>query len=200
MKVVRATHPTKMHLLDTAVSLIDEFGAQGFTVEQLLEKSTISKGSLYHHFEDFSDVIVQAQMVRFSQYVAEDIELLTTVMVNTTSRDDLIARLELVTRTSHDPKRAPRRFDRAAIIASVQYSEKGRAQLAIAQQHLTDAISDLVRELQERQFVDAAIDPKSLSTFIQAYSLGLILNDVTAEPVDHEVWLAFIGRMVSGLI
>ena len=200
MKVVRATHPTKMHLLDTAVGLIDEFGAQGFTVEQLLEKSTISKGSLYHHFEDFSDVIVQAQMVRFSQYVAEDIELLTTVMVNTTSREDLIARLELVTRTSHDPERAPRRFDRAAIIASVQYSEKGRAQLAIAQQQLTDAISDLVRELQERQFVDAAIDPKSLSTFIQAYSLGLILNDVTAEPVDHEVWLAFIGRMVSGLI
>ena len=197
---VRATHPTKMHLLDTAVSLIDEFGAQGFTVEQLLEKSTISKGSLYHHFEDFSDVIVQAQVARFSQYVAEDIELLTSVIVNTTSREDLIARLELVTRASHDPERSPRRFDRAAIIASVQYSEKGRAQLSVAQQQLTDAIADLVRELQERQFVDAGIDAKSLSTFIQAYSLGLVLNDITAEPVDHEVWLAFIGRMVRGLI
>ena len=197
---VRATHPTKMHLLDTAVSLIDEFGAQGFTVEQLLEKSTISKGSLYHHFEDFSDVIVQAQVVRFSQYVAEDIEQLTSVMMNTTSREDLIVRLDLVTRASHAPDRAPRRFDRAAIIASVQYSEKGRAQLSVAQQHLTDAISDVIRELQERQLIDAAIDPRSLSTFIQAYSLGLVLNDVTAEPVDHEAWLALIGRMVRGLI
>ncbi len=197
---VRATHPTKMHLLDTAVSLIDEFGAQGFTVEQLLEKSTISKGSLYHHFEDFSDVIVQAQVVRFSQYVAEDIEQLTSVMMNTTSREDLIVRLDLVTRASHAPDRAPRRFDRAAIIASVQYSEKGRAQLSVAQQHLTDAISDVIRELQERQLIDAAIDPRSLSTFIQAYSLGLVLNDVTAEPVDHEAWIALIGRMVRGLI
>ena len=200
MNVVRETHPTKKHLLDTAISLIDEFGAQGFTVEQLLEKSNISKGSLYHHFQDFSDVIVQAQVARFSQYVAEDIESLTSVIVNATSREDLMARLDLVTRASHDPERAPRRFDRAAIIASVQYSEKGRAQLSVAQQHLTDSISDLVRELQERQFVDASIDPKSLSTFIQAYSLGLVLNDVTAEPVDHEAWLALIGRMVRGLI
>lgn len=200
MFVVRATHPTKMHLLDTAVGLIDEFGAQGFTVEQLLEKSNISKGSLYHHFEDFSDVIVQAQVVRFSQYVSEDIELLTSVMVNTTSQDDLVVRLGLVTKASHAPERAPRRLDRAAIIASVQYSEKGRMQLALAQQQLTDAISDLVRELQERGLVDDSIDPKSLATFIQAYSLGLILNDITAEPVDHEIWLAFIGRIVRGLL
>ena len=200
MNVVRATHPTKKHLLDTAVSLIDEFGAQGFTVEQLLEKSNISKGSLYHHFEDFSDVIVQAQVVRFSYYVSEDIEALTSVMVNTTSREELVTSLELVTRASHAPDRASRRFDRAAIIASVQYSEKGRKQLSAAQQQLTDAISDVVRELQERDLIDASIDPKSLSTFIQAYSLGLVLNDVTAEPVDHEAWLALIGRMVRGLI
>ena len=105
-----------------------------------------------------------------------------------------------MTRASHDPDRAPRRLDRAAIIASVQYSEKGRSQLDLAQQHLTDAIADVVRELQERQLIDAVIDPKSMSTFIQAYSLGLVLNDVTAEPVNHEAWLAFMSRMVRGLI
>ena len=189
-----------MHLLDTAVGLIDEFGAQGFTVEQLLERSNISKGSLYHHFEDFADVIVQSQVVRFSQYVAEDIETLTSVMVNTTSREDLIARLDQVSRASHAPDRASRRFDRIGIIASTQYSAQGRTQLSIAQQQLTDAIADVVRELQERGFIDASIDPSSVSTFIQAYSLGLVLNDVTAEPVDHEKWLALMGRMVRGLI
>lgn len=200
MNVVREIHPTKMHLLDTAVGLIDEFGAQGFTVEQLLEKSNISKGSLYHHFEDFSDVIVQSQVMRFAQYVAEDIELLTSVMVNTTSREDLVSRLDSVTRISHAPERAPRRLDRAAIIASVHFSDKGRSQLAAAQQQLTDAIADVVRELQERQLIEPSVDPRSLSTFIQAYSLGLVLNDVTAEPVNHDAWLALIGRMVRGLL
>lgn len=200
MDGVRATHPTKQHLLETATYLIEEHGAQGFTVEQLLEMSHISKGSLYHHFTDFADVITQSQTARFAKYVAEDIEMLTTVMVNTTSREDLLARLEQVARVAHGPSRTARRLDRAAIISSAQFSETGRAQLAATQQLLTDAISDLVRELQERKLIDVVVDAKAFSTFIQAYSLGLVLNDVTEHPVDEEVWLALIGRMLRGLI
>lgn len=197
---MRATHPTKQHLLATATALIEEHGAQGFTVEQLLEMSRISKGSLYHHFEDFSDVIIQSQVGRFEKYVAEDIELLTTIMVNTTSREDLLDRLEQVARAAHSSERSKRRLDRASIISSAQFSTNARTQLAAAQQRLTDAISDLVRELQERKLIDAAVDAKAFATFIQAYSLGLVLDDVTEHPIDQEVWLALIGRMLRGLI
>ena len=79
MVVVRATHPTKRHLIETATALIEEHGAQGFTVEQLLEMSHISKGSLYHHFHDFSDVIEQAQVARFSRYVDQDVVALVGI-------------------------------------------------------------------------------------------------------------------------
>jgi hypothetical protein len=72
--------------------------------------------------------------------------------------------------------------------------------LAATQQLLTDAMSDLVRELQERKLIDAAVDPQAFATFVQAYSLGLVLNDVTENPVDQEVWIALIGRMLRGLI
>lgn len=197
---MRATHPTKQHLIDTATALIEEHGAQGFTVEQLLEMSHISKGSLYHHFADFADVITQSQTGRFAKYVAEDIELLTTVMVNTTSRENLLERLEQVARAAHGPDRAKRRLDRAAIISSSQFSETGRVQLAATQQLLTDSMSDLVRELQERKLIDVAVDPQAFATFVQAYSLGLVLDDVTENPVDQEAWLALIGRMLRGLI
>ncbi len=145
-------------------------------------------------------MITQSQTGRFATYVAEDIELLTTVMVNTTSREDLLERLEQVARAAHGPDRAKRRIDRAAIISSSQYSETGRAALAATQQLLTDAMSDLVRELQERKLIDAAVDPQAFATFVQAYSLGLVLNDVTENPVDQEVWIALIGRMLRGLI
>jgi AcrR family transcriptional regulator len=73
---VTSLHPTKTKLIETAVSLIDEFGPIGFTVDALLERSSISKGSLYHHFVDFSDVIEQAQVIRFSRYIDEDIKAL----------------------------------------------------------------------------------------------------------------------------
>ena len=76
-------------MLETAVSLIDEFGPIGFTVDALLDRSGISKGSLYHHFVDFSDVIEQAQVIRFSRYIDEDIKALFE-MLSSTSLEEII--------------------------------------------------------------------------------------------------------------
>jgi AcrR family transcriptional regulator len=197
---VRDTHPTKVHLTEAAATLIDEFGSQGFTVEQLLEKSNISKGSLYHHFEDFHDVIMQAQVSRFARYVEDDITALTNVLLASTSREDMFGRLDLISRATHDPARSGRRADRIEILAGARHSEKMKNALAPTQARLTGAIADLVREMQAKEFVSENLDPAAVAVFIQAYSLGLIVNDVSNEPIDLEKWHVMISRMTRGLL
>ena len=197
---MRDTHPTKVHLTEAAATLIDEFGSQGFTVEQLLEKSNISKGSLYHHFEDFHDVIMQAQVLSFARYVEDDITALTNVLLASTSREDMFGRLDLISRATHDPARSGRRADRIEILAGARHSEKMKNALAPAQARLTGAIADLVREMKAKEFVSENLDPASVAVFIQAYSLGLIVNDVSDQPIDLEEWHAMISRMTRGLL
>ena len=197
---MRDTHPTKVHLTEAAATLIDEFGSQGFTVEQLLEKSNISKGSLYHHFEDFHDVIMQAQVLRFARNVEKDIAALTNVLLASTSREDMFGRLDLISRATHDPARSGRRADRIEILAGARHSEKMKNALAPTQARLTGAIADLVREMKAKQFISEDLDPAAVAVFIQAYSLGLIVNDVSNEPIDLEKWHAMISRMTRGLL
>ena len=197
---MRDIHPTKVHLTEAASSLIDEFGSQGFTVEQLLEASNISKGSLYHHFEDFHDVIMQAQVVRFARYVEEDITALTNVLLAATSREDMFGRLDIISRATHDPARSVRRADRIEILAGARHSEKMKNALGPTQARLTGAISDLVREMKAKEFVNQELDPSAVAVFIQAYSLGLIVNDVSSEPIDLDKWHAMISRMTRGLL
>ena len=197
---MRDTHPTKVHLTEAAATLIDEFGSQGFTVEQLLEKSNISKGSLYHHFEDFHDVIMQAQVLRFARYVEDDITALTNVLLASTSREDMFARLDLISRATHDPARSGRRADRIEILAGARHSEKMKNALAPTQSRLTGAIADLVREMKAKEFISENLDPGAVAVFIQAYSLGLIVNDVSNEPIDLEKWHVMISRMTRGLL
>jgi AcrR family transcriptional regulator len=197
---VRDTHPTKVHLTEAAATLIDEFGSQGFTVEQLLEKSNISKGSLYHHFEDFHDVIMQAQVLRFARYVEDDITALTNVLLAASSREDMFGRLDLISRATHDAARSGRRADRIEILAGARHSEKMKNALAPTQARLTGAIADLVREMKAKEFVSENLDPGAVAVFIQAYSLGLIVNDVSNEPIDLEEWHAMISRMTRGLL
>ena len=197
---MRDSRPTKVHLIDSAAMLIDEHGSRGFTVEQLLETSNISKGSLYHHFEDFHDVIMQAQVSRFARYVEEDIAALANVLLASKSREDLFGRLDQISRVTHDPARSVRRADRIEILAGARHSEKLKNALGPTQARLTGAIADIVRELKAKEFVNENLDPGAVAVFIQAYSLGLIVNDVSNEPIDLEEWHAMISRMTRGLL
>jgi AcrR family transcriptional regulator len=193
-------HPTKALLLDTAVSLIDEFGPQGFTVETLLETSKISKGSLYHHFHDFSDVIEQAQVARFSRYVDEDIAVLVDLLRSATSRGDLGAKFSLIVQGAGMAGRDVARADRATILGMARHSKKFADGLALEQQRVTDVLTDIAREMQERGWINKELDAAVVATFVQAYSLGFVLNDITSNPISIEQWSAFISMMLSKIL
>lgn len=194
---VRSVHPTKQLLLDTAISLIDEFGPQGFTVDNLLDASKISKGSLYHHFEDFHDVIEQAQVARFARYVDEDIRQLTGLLTSASSRDELGQRFAEVIMASASSGRAEARADRATIVGLSRHSKKFADSLALEQQRLTDSLADVAREMQQRGWINESLDVHALATFVQAYSLGLVLNDVTEKPLSAEQWASFVGTVLG---
>ena len=54
-----SSHPTKEALIDAVLELLQSEHLVEVTSEEVLEKSGISKGSLYYHFEDFSDLLEQ---------------------------------------------------------------------------------------------------------------------------------------------
>lgn len=193
-------HPTKGLLLDTAVALIDEFGPQGFTVETLLDNSKISKGSLYHHFHDFSDVIEQAQVARFSRYVDQDIMLLVGLLKSATSREDLESKFAMIVQGAGLPGRDAARSDRAAILGMARHSKKFAEGLAVEQQRVTDVLTDIAREMQERGWINKDLDAAVVATFVQAYSMGFVLNDNTTNPISIERWSAFISLMLSKIL
>lgn len=190
-------HPTKGLLQETAINLIDEFGPQGFTVETLLETSKISKGSLYHHYHDFSDVIEQAQVARFSRYVDQDIMLLVGLLKSATSREDLESKFAMIVQGAGLPGRDASRADRAAILGMARHSKKLANGLAIEQQRVTDVLTDIAREMQERGWINKDLDAAVVATFVQAYSMGFVLNDITASPISIERWSSFISFMLG---
>ena len=58
-------HPTRTKLIQTTVTLLDEFRPAEITVDMILHESEISKGSLYHHFQDVEELFEAAEISRF---------------------------------------------------------------------------------------------------------------------------------------
>jgi hypothetical protein len=98
------------------------------------------------------------------------------------------------------PGRDVARADRATILGMARHSKKFADGLAIEQQRVTDVLTDIAREMQERGWINKDIDAAVVATFVQAYSMGFVLNDNTTNPISIERWSAFISMMLSKVL
>ena len=64
-------------------------------------------------------------------------------------------------------------------------------------QRLTDAIADVTNEVKNKGLFRKDVDSKTLATFIQAYSLGKIVNDYNPTGVSEEEWVEFIMKIID---
>lgn len=193
-------HPTKRLLLETAIDLIDEFGPQGFTVEKVLETSGISKGSLYHHYVDFDDLIDQAQIVRYGRAVDEDLTHIIEAIRKSKSRDDFLSRVKGIVDYASSENRVRDRSNRALILGSSWGKPEFRRALGEEQKRLTDAFVDLQREMAERGWIKPKFSPVAIATFIQAYAFGRLIDDVLDERVDTDEWGELVAAVIGAIL
>ncbi|MEN9692812.1 MAG: hypothetical protein RLZZ330_456 [Actinomycetota bacterium] len=190
-------HPTKIKLLETVIALIDQHPVEAITLDQILEISKVSKGSMYHHFEDFDELIESAEVKRFSLYVDATISKLTQTIMHSNTVQELRADLQKVTRATQNPLLTVLRMDRVSAIARTGKSERFRVALGAEQQRLTDGLAEIVETGQDRGLVKKEIDARAIALLIQSYTLGRIVDDFVDEKVDPEAWFALIDRVAD---
>ena len=193
-------HATHRALIDCGVELAKEFGMYGFTVEQLLKRSGISKGSLYHHFEDFVDLVECVQVRIFTEYVELDISAIQRALDAATDRDKFVNLISLITRTALQPQRSTSRIQRARIISATQGRERFATRIGHEQKLLNDQMKRVISVGQERGWIPPHFDAHALALFVQGYAFGLILNDVTEERVGAEEMAVVIDSVIANLL
>ncbi|MCX6429787.1 MAG: TetR/AcrR family transcriptional regulator [Actinobacteria bacterium] len=189
-------HPTKATLIATTVKLLNERALTEIRSDEVLEISGVSKGSLYHHFNDFSDLINTALVARFAEEVDFNIELIANTLARATSKEELFQGLAQVTIATQKPESRSIRFERARVLALSEESPQLSAELGAEQDRLTEAVTDLVLESINKGFIRSDLDPRAIAVFIQAYSLGTVVDDVAGEHVNPEAYYKLIDTVL----
>lgn len=183
-------HPTSStanRLIDCTVELLGTRSAESLTVALVLEHSGVSHGSLYHHFEDFPDLVEHAVLQRYIRRLRDGTAAMSALM-DSADATEFRTRVEALFREFVGQHRAPNRMDQVEVLGSLNGRPRLAERIANAQRELTDERTLIFVECQRRGWVRNDVDPAALSEFLQGMVMGRVLDDVVNSHIDADHW------------
>jgi len=181
MDSVRRRSPRRAPDLDAVVAVACELllahGEGGFRIDELLERTGISKSSLYLHFGDRDGIIAKACVEIFARQVTRNIESIIALMGRCTTQDELLKSMELmidaVIRQEDDV-----RWNRVMVMAAARHRPALWAELGKVQAAMNLAIAEQIEDLRSRGLMASTGDARELALFVQFSTFGRIFRDL----------------------
>jgi AcrR family transcriptional regulator len=173
--------------------MLEQQHANDILVDNVLAASGISRGSLYHHFGDFSSLVEATLLRRFAENVESDVQAMESVTERASTKEEYWMHILKLSAETQIPERAQKRAERALIISMAAKDEKFGAALAIEQERLTAAMADTIGRAQIRGWVTPDIDRRAIAVFIQAYSLGRSVDDISSTQITQDDWVTVVS-------
>ena len=196
---LRNLHPTGVELVKACDRLLDIKRPDQINTEEILRESGISKGSLYHHFVDLPDLIETTLIYRYSKWIDLSIQRMSSLLSSAKSAKALKEALFQITFATQKDSLQNMRIERARIFAEAQQNSRLSEKLVAETERMTTSIEDLVREVIDRKLFKPGLNARAVAVFIQAYTLGLIVNDFTTNKVTFEDWTTLINQIIGEL-
>lgn len=192
-------HPTFERLLSSTIELMQELLPEEISTEMVLQHSGVSRGSLYHHFEDLSDLLETAMVSVFSETVDHNIALISGLIDQATSAADFYRATQQFNQVTQSPDRRDVRFERIRLIGFACKNPRMVTKIAAEQARLTASYARLFRTAQQKGWMHQDFDPLAAAILIQAYTLGRAVDDLVADPVDPVAWNSLIMKIVTNV-
>jgi len=182
-------NPSRRALLDTAVVMIEEWGLDGFTVDELLVESGTSSSSLYHHFGSREGLLIAAQEERYRRLArGEDLRNLDGGLAATTTEEFLAYVARQIERIVTDPANRAVRRSRLEAAARSMASPELATRTAAVQEMMFDVIAAMFDVAQARGLIDLGLDTRAYAAWFHGMTLGRTVTE--AGSVGTDAWLA----------
>jgi AcrR family transcriptional regulator len=198
--MVHEQNETRLNLIQATSDLMDLHAIEDISASMVLERAGASKSSMYHFFEDFSDLLEETYVVRFGENVKESIAVIEKIVAKSTTKEEFFVALDRLTASTQARENASLRFKRARKLARSERHEKFRNSLGALQQQLTDSLTSAFEQAQEKGFLNKNFEARTGAVFIQAYTLGRIVDDITENHMNDADWEKLIGRIAREVL
>lgn len=188
-------HPTRLQIIEVAATILKTAGVAGFHVDDVMAATGLTRGAVYHHFDNVDDLVESALLAVYSEGLAANIALVESLMTSATTAAEFRAGVLRANEAyAHNTALRKVRVLRAHALGATAAGSRMADALGVAQQRLTDAYVAMITGAQRRGWVRPELDPEALAVFVQAYSFGVIIDDVSERHISPESWAQLIAE------
>jgi AcrR family transcriptional regulator len=184
-------------ILAAAMETLEEHGEAAIRFADVAERAGVVPSVVAHHFGTREGLLAALHEQRYVGLAAEDEAALRAVIESATTREEFAAGIARITAAVVDRERTTRRMTRIASIGATQNREELAEQVTRIVTELLDTLTDVVITGQRLGLVDPTTPPRALATFIHAYAIGMIANDLDARPAPPEDLVPVIARALG---
>ena len=175
-------------LLEVTINELDRVGLAEIDVESLLNKSKISKGSLYHHFGSKNGLLAAAEAKQFMRHLKREVETFRKLIADCTTKQQFVELVAAVMRVTRLESNLDFRKKRVRAIAMSFNDEKLAQVLKNAQIEVTDYLAGSFQLAKDRGWVKPDTDLTALAYWIQGVFIGHIMLDISEQTELEEAW------------
>jgi AcrR family transcriptional regulator len=182
-----ALHPNAQRLLDATVELLESTPIEQVTLAEVLARSGVSNGSLYHHFEDFPDLVERAVVQRYVKGLEESLAAVEALL-DSADAAEFRRRVEEIVVVLHAQDRRPFRLVRLETLGALSSRPRLAERISRAQHESTMRQAGFLAEFQDRGWLRSDLSAMAISTFMTATFLGRVVDDIADGHVDPDEW------------
>jgi AcrR family transcriptional regulator len=172
--------PNLDEVIAVAIDLLLKNGESGFRIEDVIEKTGISKSSLYLHFGDRDGLVGAAYVELFTTDTNRNIAQAISVFEDVKTREQLEAVLPpLVQALARIPHTV--RWNRLDVLSATRHRPEFMARIVEGQTRLNSALTEALSVQQKLGNVRTDLSVREMAVLIQGVSLGRIFRDLDSK-------------------
>lgn len=191
--------PDLAAVLEAAVESLLAHGERGFRIEHIIERTGISRSSLYLHFVDRDGLVEAASAEIFFREVYASVQ--RTVDAIDSVHDVSGARAivaPLVDEIAAKPETT--RWNRLMVLAASRYRVGLWRRLAVMQTEICDVLTASLERWRGLGILREGIEPRELAAFIQSSVFGRVIRDLDDRSAPVEAWKALTVTVFTSVI
>jgi AcrR family transcriptional regulator len=197
----KGEHSTRRTLIEVTSVLMDEKPLLQITSDQVLSASGVSKGSLYHFFADFDELLEVVQAERFSHWANALIKCVTGEFEKAIDKTSFILSLEnvLTNNCCEKLKISPAELSRT--LGFALGNERFSRNIIIIKERIRSNLLKVISDAIERSLPKKAkVNAENLALFIETWIFGRFAGEFYTKPVLDSQWENLSISLVNSLI